>query len=32
MTTSVQYTNFMNDTNYQAMLAQGWQQITNPQT
>jgi len=31
MLTSAQYTNFMNDTNYQAMLAQGWQQITNPQ-
>ena len=32
MTMSAQYTNFMNDPNYQAMLAQGWQQITNPQT
>ena len=30
MTTSAQYTNFMGNTNYQAMLAQGWQQITNP--
>jgi hypothetical protein len=30
MTTSAQYTNFMGNTNYQAMLAQGWHQITNP--
>jgi Ca2+-binding RTX toxin-like protein len=30
MTTSAQYTNFMGNTDYQAMLAQGWQQITNP--
>ena len=32
MTMSAQYTNFMGNTDYQAMLAQGWQQITNPQT
>jgi Ca2+-binding RTX toxin-like protein len=31
MTTSAQYTNFMGNADYQAMLAQGWQQITNPQ-
>jgi Ca2+-binding RTX toxin-like protein len=30
MTTSAQYTNFMGNTDYQAMLAQGWHQITNP--
>jgi hypothetical protein len=32
MTTSAQYANFMNDQNYQAALAQGWHQITNPQS
>jgi len=31
MTASAQYTNFTGNTNYQAMLAQGWHQITNPQ-
>jgi hypothetical protein len=30
MTTNAQYTNFMGDANYQAMLTQGWHQITNP--
>jgi hypothetical protein len=32
MTTSAQYTNFIGNTDYQTMLSQGWQQITNPQT
>lgn len=32
MTTSAQYTNFMGNTDYQTMLSQGWQQITNTQT
>ena len=31
MTMSAQYASFMNDTNYQALLAQGWQPIANPQ-
>jgi hypothetical protein len=30
MTTSAQYTNFMGNTDYQAMLAQGLHQVTNP--
>ena len=31
MTMSAQYASFMNDPNYQALLAQGWQPIANPQ-
>ena len=31
MTMSAQYAGFMNDPNYQVLLAQGWQPIANPQ-
>jgi len=31
MTMGAQYASFMNDPNYQALLAQGWQPIANPQ-